>query len=286
LDPQPTSLYVEQFLSYLRHRKNRSLSTITTYRSILGFFLDSIKDPPINELSVRHVDEYASQLLLYNFKPKTYRNRLVPVRSFIKYLYQKDFSDLKPESIDIPADDVPEANFLNTEEQDQLIRACNNLQEKALILFIMRSGLRVSEVVNVLVDDVYKRSVVVRCGKGKKPRVTFINEEAERAIKKYHATLQPQTYLFPNSSGGRISRQYVTRLVTIIAKRAGIKKHVSCHTLRHTFATEMLRRGARAEDVQPMLGHKNIRTTLIYMHFTDEYLHQRYEEIMEKTPAR
>ena len=279
-------MYVEQFLSYLRYRKNRSLSTITTYRSILGFFLDSIKDPPINELSIQHIDDYAAQLLIYNFKPKTYRNRLVPIRSFVKYLYQKDFSDVRPESIDIPSDEDPEANFLNEEEQTQLIAACNTPQERALILFILRSGLRVSEVVNVRVDDIYKRSVAVRCGKGKKPRVTFINKEAEDAIRHYHNGLQPQTYLFPNSSGGQISRQYVTRLVTKIAVRAKIKKHVSCHTLRHTFATEMLRRGARVEDVQPMLGHKNIRTTLIYMHFTDEYLHERYEKIMEKTPVR
>lgn len=286
MDPQLTSVYVEQFLSYLFHRKNRTESTIQTYRSTLAFFVDAIKDPPISELSVQHVDDYANQLLIRNFKPKTYRNRLVPIRSFFRYLYLKDFSDVRPEKIEIPGDKDPEANFLDEEEQARLIAACATPQEKALILFIMRSGLRVSEAVDAHIDDIYKGSVAVRCGKGQKPRVTFITEEAVQAVRDYHATLQPQTFLFPNAAGGKISRQYVTRLITKIANRAKITKHVSCHTLRHTFATEMLRRGARAEDVQPMMGHKNIRTTLIYMHFTNEYLHERYVDIMETTPIR
>lgn len=281
-DRLPLDIAIQRFLEYQRARKGRAISTIDTYRSALMIFSDFAENCRIDELSVGLVDRYAETLSLKNFTPKTIRNKLTPIRSFIAFLYAKNLTDIRPQSIDLPSVTEIESNFLDENEQERLLKHCKDLRETALILCLLRSGLRVSELVNAKTDDLHKRSLVVSRGKGGKPRVTFITPDADEAIANYHATIPPQTYLFPSLSGQKLSRQYIARIVTECAKRAGITKKVSPHTLRHTFATNLLTRGARAEDVQPMMGHKNIRTTLIYMHFTHAYQQDRYDEIMQK----
>lgn len=273
---------IRQFLEYQRYRKSRTKATIDTYRSALNTFCHFAENCVVTDLSIRLVDSYANSLASHNYSQKTLRNKLTPIRSLFSYLYAKDYTDIKPEKIDLPTVSEIEANFLEDEEQERLLAACKDLREKALILCFLRSGLRVSELIEARVDDLSHRSLIVRCGKGRKPRITFISEDAEVSITQYHATLSPQTYLFPSITGHKLSRQYVCRVVTTCALRAGLTKKVSCHTLRHTFATNLLMRGARIEDVQPMMGHSNIRTTRIYMHFTNDYLHSRYDEIMQK----
>jgi site-specific recombinase XerD len=276
---------ISQFLDYQRVRKSRTIATINTYRSALHSFSKFVGNIDVSELSVRLVDRYADSLPL-TYSEKTLRNKLTPIRSFFSYLYAKDITNIRPEKIDLPTVTEIEANFLDNEEQERLIAACKDVREEALILCFLRSGLRVSELIDAHLDDLHNRSLVVRNGKGRKPRITFIAQDADEAIKAYHATLHPQTYLFPSATGHKISRQYIHRTVRECAQRAGLTKKVSCHTLRHTFATNLLMRGARVEDVQPMMGHTNIRTTMIYMHFTNDYLHSRYDEIMEKTPYK
>lgn len=275
------SVLLEKFLVYLRVRKGRAEDTIYTYRSVLMPFIAFIGDCDVKDITVAMIDEYAESLSVRSYKPKTIKNKLTPIRSFVSFLYAKDYIDMRPESIDLPSIEEAEANFLESFEQVELIAACKDLRERAMVLCFLRSGVRVSEFVNLRVGDLYKRSLIIRRGKGGEPRPTFITEDAEKAIKKYTATLpKGQRYLFPNASGERLSRQYVHRKIVEIASRTSIDKPISPHTLRHSFATDMLRRGARAEDVQPMMGHKNIRTTLIYMHFTNDYLHKQYDKIM------
>lgn len=270
---------LEQFLLYLQYRKGRSETTITTYRSILGFFIDYTGNRLTSELTVKEIDNYAMSLTVLGLAPKTYRNRIVPIRSFFQYLYKKDLTSIRPDKIDVPPDPEQEADFLDPEEQAKLLAACQDQREKALIECLLRSGVRVSELTNAKCSDLYNRSLVISHGKGNKARVTFITKEAESALKKYHRSLSYKPiYLFTNSRGAKLSRQYVHRMVVTIAERASIEKPVSPHTLRHTFATNLLMNGARAEDVQPMMGHKNIRTTLMYMHFTNKYLHERYDQ--------
>lgn len=285
VDDLPISVLVEEWLVYIQHRKRRTDSTIATYRSVLGFFIDFAKDCKVSDLTVVMVDQYATSLLSQNLAPKTYRNRITPIRSFVSYLFSKDYSNIHPDKIDTPPDPETEANFLTEEELAAMLRACRNMKERTLILFMANSGVRVSELVNMKCDDIYRRSVVVRQGKGKKSRVTFINHETDEAIKLYHQSLDVDSvYVFPNKSGNTISRQYVTRLISAIAQRALIKKDVSAHTMRHTFATSMLMKGATIEEVQKMMGHANIRTTLIYLHFMNEYLHSRYDEVNGVNP--
>lgn len=163
------------------------------------------------------------------------------------------------------------------------VRACENERELAIILTLARSGARISELINLRTSDLYERSLIIRKGKGNKHRVTFIAEDAEQAIQDYHDTLDfDPVWLISGRNGSQLSRQFVHRLVVAISQKAGIKKAVSPHTLRHTFATNLLMDGARIEDVQKMMGHANIRNFLIYMHFTNDYLKSKYDKSITK----
>ncbi len=270
---------IEAFLIYLQHRRNRTDATIDTYRSALGLFMDHSGDILLDQLTPAIVDGYADYLIQFNYASKTYRNRLTPIRSMVKHFYAKNLINMRPESIDLPQIEETEANFLSHDEQIKMVQACIDLREKAIVLTLIRTGVRVSELINLLTDDLFDRSVIVRKGKGKKPRITFISRDAEEAIDKYHASLKfDSEYLICGKTGKMLSRQYVNRLIVQIADRAGLKKKVTPHTMRHTCATNLLQSGARVEDVQKILGHANIRNTLIYMHFTNDYLKSKYDE--------
>lgn len=276
------STTLERALFYfVKHKEAHGKATNTTkatYICILEDFIKSIKADTVSDLDILVIDNFIDTLSLKNYKPKTIKNKIVVIRSFIKFLYSKNLIDIRPEAIEIPRTVEVEANFLDEEEQSALINSARNLRDKALIMTILSSGLRASEILNLKSDDLYRRSLIVSRGKGGKPRVTFIDPLTEKSIREYHHKREVDSvFVFTNSFGKPLSRQYLSRMISETALRAGIKKRVSAHTLRHSFATNMLRKGARIEDVQPLMGHSNISTTRLYMHFTNEYLRERYD---------
>lgn len=266
---------------FVKHKEAYGKATNTTkatYICILEDFIKSIKADTVSDLDILMIDNFIDTLSLKSYKPKTIKNKIVVIRSFIKFLYSKNLIDIRPEAIEIPRTVEVEANFLDEEEQSALINYAKNLRDKALIMTILSSGLRASEILNLKEDDLYRRSLIVSRGKGGKPRVTFIDPLTEKSIREYHHKREiDSVFVFTNSFGKPLSRQYLSRMISETALRAGIKKRVSAHTLRHSFATNMLRKGARIEDVQPLMGHSNISTTRLYMHFTNEYLRERYD---------
>ena len=276
------STTLERALFYfVKHKEAHGKATGTTkitYVSILEDFIKSIDAHVVEDLNILVIDNFIDTLSLRGYKPKTIKNKIVVIRSFIKFLYAKNLIDIRPEAIEIPRTIEVEANFLDEEEQFALIKSARNLRDKALIMTILSSGLRASEILNLKEDDLYRRSLIVSRGKGGKPRVTFIDPLTEKSIREYHYKREVDSvFVFTNSFGKPLSRQYLSRMISETALRAGIKKRVSAHTLRHSFATNMLRKGARIEDVQPLMGHSNISTTRLYMHFTNEYLRERYD---------
>lgn len=276
------STTLERALFYfVKHKEAHGKATNTTkatYICILEDFIKSIKADTVSDLDILVIDNFIDTLSLKSYKPKTIKNKIVVIRSFIKFLYAKNLIDIRPEAIEIPRTVEVEANFLDEEEQLALINSAKNLRDKALIMTILSSGLRASEILNLKEDDLYRRSLIVSRGKGGKPRVTFIDPLTEKSIREYHHKREVDSvFVFTNSFGKPLSRQYLSRMISETALRAGIKKRVSAHTLRHSFATNMLRKGARIEDVQSLMGHSNISTTRLYMHFTNEYLRERYD---------
>lgn len=270
------------FLTKLRKR-NRPESTIGTYEKILRQFITVVGDKDISALTIKDIERYEDYLFQKDCAVKTRRNRLGCVRSLIRYLYVEDLTTIKPERIELPEVRHIEANFMTQDEARQFISAVHDVRDRAMMLCLLTTWCRVTELINIQKDDVCARSVIVRSGKGGKPRVVFINEETEKAIRRYLKVRGDEPGpLFLNYLGGHLSERGVRKLVYKYATLSGIKKHISPHTLRHTGATGFLMDGGNLEVAQKILGHTSIRTTMIYLHFTNDYLKQNYEQV---TPA-
>ena len=188
---------VELFLKYQHDRKSRAKSTISTYRSMLSFFIKFCGDMHIEDMTLRDIDNYAESLEL---KPKASKNRLTAVRSLVKFLYSKDYISIKPEAVDIPQVKDTEANFLDYDEQRALVSACCSDKELAIVLLLLRSGLRISELADLQIDDIFEHSAVVRKGKNNKPRLTFITREVDLVLKK-HLSGRMHGHCFVNKHG-------------------------------------------------------------------------------------
>lgn len=184
------STTLERALFYfVKHKEAHGKATNTTkatYICILEDFIKSIKADTVSDLDILMIDNFIDTLSLKSYKPKTIKNKIVVIRSFIKFLYSKNLIDIRPEAIEIPRTVEVEANFLDEEEQFALIKSARNLRDKALIMTILSSGLRASEILNLKEDDLYRRSLIVSRGKGGKPRVTFIDPLTEKSIREYH----------------------------------------------------------------------------------------------------
>lgn len=269
------------YLSYLEFRRAATHTSLDTYRSVVGQFVAAMGLMETSELTIVHIDKYAELLALRNLAPKTFRNKLCIIRSFIRYLYGKDLTNVRPESVELPPDRPAETTYLTPEEKQRILLAASvNKRDYAMLLVLVSSGVRVSELINLKTTDIFRRSVSIKNGKGMKHRVTFISADAEKALQRYRRGLT-EGYLFPNPVGNRLSRVIVARKVHYYALKAGISKHVTVHTLRHTFATLYLDAGGRIEDLQQMLGHADLKTTLLYLHFTNERLHSAYDSVMK-----
>jgi site-specific recombinase XerD len=266
-----------QFLLYLANRKNRSPGTITTYDKVLNDFVSVIGDKSIKDVTIEDVDRYADVLYARGNAVKTRRNRLATVRSLLRYLYIKEITDIRPEKVELPVITRKEAVFLTTEEAQRLISVITDKRDRALILTLLSTWVRINECLNIRVEDINHGSIIIRAGKGGSPRVVFLNQETKDAIKNYTNKRGIKSgFLFLNYNGEQLHRRYVGRMLSKYAASANITKNVTNHTLRHTGATQFLNAGGRVEDAQQILGHSDISTTMIYLHFTNDRLRRTY----------
>ena len=225
---------------------------------------------------------------------------LIALRGFLGYLSKRDIISLSPDKIDLPKVARKQVTFLHFDEVTRMLDTIPlddevGLRDRAIIELLFSSGLRVSELVNLNRDHVNtkRREFMVR-GKGRKDRPVFIGEAAAGRVEDYLASrLDNLPPLFLSYSRNNISSttgdyrrltsRSIQRMVTKYARLAGITKHVSPHTMRHSFATDLLMNGADIRSVQSMLGHSNISTTQVYTHVTDEHLRDVYEKFHSDT---
>jgi site-specific recombinase XerD len=223
---------------------------------------------------------------------------LIALRSFLTYCSKRDIHTLTPEKIELPKVTRKQVSFLNADELTRLFSVIDisttiGLRDRAIIELLYASGLRVSELTNLNRDHINlkRREFVVR-GKGQKDRPVFISQQAADWITAYLGArtdnVQPLFIRYSGAETGdttgefkRLTPRSIQRLVAHYAKLAGITKHVSPHTMRHSFATGLLTNGADLRSVQSLLGHSNISTTQVYTHVTDPQLretHQRFHQ--------
>ena len=293
------------FLEYLEIEQNRSQKTIRNYDHYLTRLVDFGGDITITDIDAELVRKWRLWLnrLGTNTSDElgkaTLNYHLIALRSFLKFCAKRDWPALNADKIELARTTRKQVTFLNEDELRRIfdqpdMGSIVGVRDRAILELLFSSGLRVSELVGLDRDHINlkRREFMVR-GKGQKDRPIFISQEAAKWIQEYlDARRDNVRPLFVRYSGTkkvdlsgnyhRLTARSVQRLVAHYALLAGITKHVSPHTLRHSFATDLLMNGADLRSVQAMLGHSNIATTQIYTHVTDPHLKAIHEKFHSK----
>lgn len=305
---------MNDFLEHLEIEAGRSKKTIENYRLYLERFAsiaeeitkkDALKPGDIDKELLRRyrlkLNRYGSEMGGDDLKVITQAYHLIALRGFLKYLARRDIKSLDPSLVDLPRVIRKQVTFLHFDEVEDMLEQIDlstesGLRDRAIIELLYSGGLRVSELVGLNRDSINldRREFMVR-GKGSKDRPIFISKSAAERVQEYlDARTDSLPALFLNNSKNtqavdtsgnyrRITARSVERIVEKYARLAGITKHVSPHTLRHSFATDLLMNGADLRSVQSMLGHADISTTQIYTHVTDAHLKEVYERFHSDT---
>lgn len=306
---------IENFLNFLTVEKGFSQHTIAAYRNDLTQFLDFLKETEARSAARNITDKNGAGAspdsidwstvtkvriisFIVSLKDKQYASttvarKVAAVKSFFHFLVAEGIVKNDPtENLDSPKVGKTLPRTLTVEEVDELLeqpaRASTPeaYRDKAMLELLYATGMRVSELTSLNVDDINLSAGYVRCiGKGSKERIVPVGFQAIRAVEQYLELGRPQLArsktqqaLFLNHRGERLTRQGFWLIVKAYAKQAGIRTDITPHTLRHSFATHMLNSGADLRSVQELLGHANISTTQIYTHLTTDRLRQVYDQ--------
>lgn len=297
---------IDDYIEHLEVEGGRSAKTAENYHLYLDRFVEFAGDLKVEKITREMVRKY--RLWLNRYKTMdgtelaliTQSYHLIALRGFLAYLSSRDIPTLSPEKIILPKVARKQVTFLHYDEVERLLDQIPlsdeaGLRDRAIIELLFSSGLRISELINLNRDHINtkRREFMVR-GKGQKDRPVFIGKSAAEHVMTY---LEARTDSLPplfisysrnaveTNSGDyrRLTARSVQRMLSKYARLAGITKHVSPHTLRHSYATDLLMNGADLRSVQSMLGHSNISTTQVYTHVTDEHLREVYEKFHSDT---
>jgi site-specific recombinase XerD len=290
------------FIEHLEVERGRSSKTAENYRRYLERYVEFAGDVTVEKITSESIRKYRLWLNRYvgeigeELATITQSYHLIAMRGFLNYLSKRDIPSLSPNKIELPKVHRKQVTFLHIEEVERILDAIptddqpQHLRDRAILELLFSSGLRVSELVNLDQGHVNtkRREFMVR-GKGQKDRPVFISVSAADHVDAYLAsrsdTLAPLFLNYSRNSVSDTSGNYrrltprsIQRIITKYTKLAGITKHVTPHTMRHSFATDLLMNGADIRSVQSMLGHSNISTTQVYTHVTDAHLRDVYEK--------
>jgi site-specific recombinase XerD len=302
-------MLAERFFEHLEIELNRSPRTIASYRLSLGkFFAQSGVAAP-EDITIECIRAYRIVLNRpgergETLKKSTQNYHVVVLRSFLKYLAKEDIATVPAEKIEVGKTPDRQVDFLEYDEVERLLEAASDtslrgLRDRAILELLFSAGLRVSELTSLDRTSVNlgKGEFGIR-GKGSKLRVVFLSDSAKTWLHRYldkRVDMDPALFIsIPKKGLGhekkngslRLTERSVQRLVKRSAVRAGIVKDVHPHTLRHSFATDLLQNGADIRSVQAMLGHSSITTTQIYTHVTNERLREIHEQFHGKRKSK
>ena len=283
--------FVHKFINYLQIEKNYSDHTVTNYKIDLKDFSGSIKDKPIEQVTHVDVRLFLARLKEKNFSKRSVARKMACLRSFFKFLHREGYIKTNPAaSLSTPKIDKKLPLFMNVSDVVKLLESPDasddmGLRDRAILETLYSTGIRVSELVGLNKEDVDFISGVLKVyGKGKKERLVPVGDKALRAIRAYFEKIKvteinERKPVFLNKSQRRVSDRAVRRIVHKYIHKTSLNESISPHTLRHSFATHMLDRGADLRSVQELLGHANLSTTQIYTHVTTERLKSIYDKV-------
>lgn len=288
---------IKKYSRYMKLAKNFSENTLKAYTDDLQKLSDfaASENIPLTEVRLENLQNFAAQLIDLGISPRSLGRILSGVRAFYKFLLVDGYiADDPTELLEWPKIGEHLPDVLSVKEVDMLEDAVDltkweGQRNRAIIEVLFSCGLRVSELVNMQISNIYKKEKFIRItGKGDKERLVPISDSALKEldywfVDRNHMKIKQgeEDYVFLNRRGARLTRAMIFTIVKRLAAEVGIRKSISPHTLRHSFATSLLEGGANLRAIQEMLGHESIGTTQIYTHID---MHTLREEILEHHP--
>ncbi len=289
---------LEEYLKYLKYQRNYSIYTIQNYEADILEYFDYLKKEGLNLYNIKYND--TRFLLMYFYDDKKYltttvARKISSLRSFYRYLVNHEFVKTNVFNlVTLPKKEKKLPKFLYYNEIAEMfdtfdMNKVQDIRDRLILEVLYATGCRVSELVNIKVIDIDEGNKTIRIlGKGNKERIVCYNNKCQeimelyfkkvyRELNKYH-----NEYLILNMKGKKLTTRGVAKILDKIIKKTTLKKHISPHVLRHSFATHLLNEGCDILSVQELLGHKNIATTGIYTHIIDD----RLKEVYYKTHPR
>lgn len=281
--------YLDEFTIELEYVKNYSKNTIVSYRTDIEKFIEFIKKD-VKTANSDDIRKYIKSCLEYS--PRTLARNISSLRTFYDFLMRKNYTKENPmDAIATPKIGKHLPDVLSIDEVMELLdfEPTNNFEfrDRCILEMLYSTGLRISELVSLKLESINLDAALVKVmGKGSKERIVPLNDYSLEYLDKYIKEIRPNMlkgyatdYIFLNNHGKNLSRQAVFKMIKKRAERVGLKKDISPHTLRHSFATHMLEGGADIRFIQELLGHSDIATTEIYTHIINERLKTDYDEL-------
>lgn len=286
---------ISEFLRFCIVERNLSQETVESYKIDLDSFLKSYENIiDTNQLSKNDIDTFVFDLSINGYSSATIRRRISCLQTFYAFLESEDIKKNILVKIDMPKLENKLPSFLNDDEVNLLLNfynqdTKNSIRNKAIINILYSCGLRVSELINLKIDNINNSDYLIKVsGKGNKERLIPIRKEAYNDLINYIDNVRSKIiivdkkYLFLTNGGKKISRQLVNQILDKAAKECNIDKPVHPHTLRHSFATQLINNGASLRIVQELLGHSNLETTQIYTHMSNSKAIEAYNLFWDK----
>lgn len=289
--------FISAFMEYLNFEKGLSINSQEAYRRDLNKFTHFLMNkygriPSPQEIKKNDVMNFLSWQMDNEAAYSTIARSLSSIKSFYKFLIIEDYIQVNPAiDLETPKSKLKLPQILTIEEVDKLMDQPKvithlGLRDRAMLELMYGTGVRVSEMLSLEIDDINMTAGFMRCmGKGRKERIIPVNQTAIQWVQRYLARARNflvknnvERILFVNARGRKLSRQGFFKILTGYVKQAGIDKEITPHTLRHSFATHLLENGADLRAVQEMLGHADISTTQIYTHLTKTRLREVYQQ--------
>lgn len=289
--------YINGFKSYLRLERSMAAATIDAYlhdiNMLQAFALNSLDNIAVENISRKHLQLFVQSIHEYDLAAASQARIVSGVKAFFRYLILEKAIEIDPtQLLEAPKLKRTLPDVLSSEEIDLLFTGIDHStvegqRNRAILETMYSSGLRVSEVINLEINNLFLDVGFIRViGKGNKERLVPIGDEAAKYIDIYRSTIRSkvlpkkgqESILYLNRRGSRLSRVMVFYIIKDAAQKAGITKNIHPHTLRHSFATHLVEGGADLRAVQEMMGHESITTTEIYTHLDRKFLRETLEK--------
>ena len=282
---------LKEYENYLKFEKNYSMNTINSYLSDIKEYQEFKKG---DILSTKKEDILAYLKTIKNLESTTISHKISSLKSFFKYYQKREKIKVNPLAI-IKSPKIAKKlpTYLTLEEVSKLldveIKSPYDARNKAILELLYSSGIRISELCNMQTSNYDSYECIIRLiGKGSKERIIPLGDYAISVLEDYINNYRPKinkkniNSIFINNRGDAISRQFIFKVIKKECLKKGIRKNVSPHTLRHTFATHLLQNGADLRIIQELLGHENISTTQIYTHVSNQELKNDYQKFFPR----